>query len=361
MAEYLVANYEDDDRIADLLNKTEIHLVPSMNPDGFEAVSRGNYNQVDLNRAFPGQDMLDKNRNQLVEDREPEVTAVIDWILENPFVVSINFHDGAVVANYPWDQYNRQPWLKSDRFHVQTVEEKSAVTPDNSEFIMLSKLYSGKHATMSSKDHTCGKFKDGITNGADWYEVAGGMQDFNYLFTNCLEITLELSCVKKPLAHMLQTEWQNNKESMLAYLEVAKSVLHGVVSDNSGEPVADAHIQVVGRDRDVLTTDQGEYWRILSPGTYRVKAMKGNMMSEEKTITISNNWRNSPGQKLDLVLAVANPRTTSSTTQPTTTSTTTTTAEPDPEEGTNLYILPGICVNISFSLTPIKGCKERNN
>ena len=85
------------------------------------------------------------------------------------------------------------------------------------------------------------------------------------------------------------------------------------------------------------------------------------MMSEEKTITIGNNWRNSPGQKLDLVLAVANTRTTSSTTQPTTTSTTTTTAEPDPEEGTNLYILPGICVNISFSLTPIKGCKERNN
>ena len=86
-------------------------------------------------------------------------------------------------------------------------------------------------------------------------------------------------------------------------------------------------------------------------------------MSEEKTITISNNWRNSPGpgQKLDLVLAVANTRTTSSTTQPTTTSTTTTTTEPDPEEGTNLYILPGICVNISFSLTPIKGCKERNN
>ena len=91
-------------------------------------------------------------------------------------MIGVNFHDGAVVANYPWDQFNRQPWLKSDRFQAQTVDEKSAVTPDNSEFIMLSKLYAGNHATMSSKDHTCGKFKDGITNGADWYEVAGGMQ-----------------------------------------------------------------------------------------------------------------------------------------------------------------------------------------
>lgn len=41
LANYLLQNYGLDDRVTEIVNSTRIHLMPSMNPDGYEMSKEG--------------------------------------------------------------------------------------------------------------------------------------------------------------------------------------------------------------------------------------------------------------------------------------------------------------------------------
>ena len=42
LSRYLLQNYHTDDRIASIIDNTDIHIMPSLNPDGFEIGKKGN-------------------------------------------------------------------------------------------------------------------------------------------------------------------------------------------------------------------------------------------------------------------------------------------------------------------------------
>ena len=183
LIQHLLEGYGLNDRITALVDSTRIHIMPTMNPDGFEMSREGdrdslsgraNANNHDLNRNFPDQFRRGSPK------AEPEVAAVMKWSQEYPFVLSANLHGGSLVANYPFDSN-------------QEGREVYSPSPDDAVFKSLAMAFSHAHKKMHLGQPCPGEresFRDGITNGAQWYTLNGGMQDWNYLHTNDFEITL---------------------------------------------------------------------------------------------------------------------------------------------------------------------------
>ena len=153
----------------------------------------------------------------------------------------------------------------------------------------LATTYASNHEYMQKGSGLCGadNFPGGITNGAKWYVVKGGMQDFNYLFSNCFEITIELSCCKYPLVDDLPIQWNANKKSLVEYLLKVHQGIKGHVIDRTGEMVQTASIFVENIAKPINTTENGEYWRLLTPGKYTVKAKDWKTGMESESIEVN--------------------------------------------------------------------------
>ena len=261
---WFVNGYGSDDRATDLINNTSIFIMPSMNPDGFENGSRYNANNVDLNRDFP--DQFNDPNNSLA-GRQPETQAVMEWTWQRNFVLSANMHTGALVVNYPFDGPNTGVYSGA---------------PDDDVFVHISTCYADAHPNMES-----GGFQNGITNGAQWYAVFGGMQDWNYVWESDFDITLEQNEVKWPNSNLLDGLWEDHREPMIAYIEQIHQGLRGVVlDDNSNQPL-NATITIEGIDHDIFTDPQnGDYYRLLTPGQYIVNVNSFGYLPATQAINI---------------------------------------------------------------------------
>ncbi|XP_042494833.1 carboxypeptidase SOL1 isoform X2 [Macadamia integrifolia] len=212
--------------------------------------------------------------NDDLDSRQPETKAIMSWLKERSFTGSASLHGGALVANYPWDG-------------SQDKRKEYYACPDDKAFQHMASAYSRSHYNMSLSQ----EFVGGITNGAFWYPIYGGMQDWNYIHAGCFELTLEISDVKWPSADELPVLWEYNRMSMLNLVaSLVKTGIHGrIFSSYNGRPLP-ASITIKGINYTVKAGRSfGDYHRILAPGeSYEVMVIMPGYKSKGTHILLED-------------------------------------------------------------------------
>lgn len=109
---YATINFNSNQNVTDLLNRSEIYVVVALNVDRLKSFEnehqRNNYKYrynargVDLNRNYDYQWSPQERRSGSAPFSEPETQAIRDFVLKHNFVYAVSFHSGIKLILYPW-------------------------------------------------------------------------------------------------------------------------------------------------------------------------------------------------------------------------------------------------------------------
>lgn len=275
LIDYLLEN-QTLPEVQNVLDNIDLFVCPNTNPDGtyhggnntVNGATRANAQGIDMNRNFP--DMNDGPH----PDGNPYATET-EWLMDfaqnYQFTMAANYHGGAEVMNYPWDN-------ETD-LHV-----------DDAWWQLVSREYADLCHQVNPNYMT---FKNnGITNGAQWYMIGGGRQDYMNYYHKCREVTIECSDTKCPSGSQLPNFWNINKNSIFAYMNQCLYGIHGVVTDmNTGAPVS-ATISISNHDYDYSVVESqmpaGDFHRPIKGGTYNVVVTANGYYPFQQTVTVAD-------------------------------------------------------------------------
>ena len=307
LIDLLVKGYgSNDTRLVNVVNNVETWIVPLINPDGRESSPPQRYsaNGYDLNRSFPEGSGTDLGNvlygpSASTNGLQPEVGSVMAWTTAHNFSLGANFHTGSLVENYPYDN--------------DGLGSVFSPSPDEALFKVLARAYASNNPPMWANTDFSQHFTNGIVNGADWYAVIGGLQDWSYRYMGSLETTIELSDEgpysgqwPDPPASELPTYWAQNRESMLQYLEWVLRGVRGLLRDaQTGQPVKGT-VRVEGMHHLVFSgPDVGDYHRILLPGNYTLWFYAPGYVPQRIPNVVVGSG---PATRLDVALQPVSPR-----------------------------------------------------
>ena len=274
--DYLLENPTEPE-CANILENVDLYVGPNTNPDGtyhggnntVNGATRYNSNGVDMNRNYADP------HGGLHPDGNPYATET-EWFMQfaqdNNFVMGANYHGGAEVMNYPWD-------------NTYTLHA------DDQWYQLISHEYANLCHQVNSNYMT--DYNNGITNGAQWYMIGGGRQDYMNGYAQCRELTIECSNTKLPSGSQMPTFWNINKNAIFAYVNQCLYGIHGTVVDaESKAPIGDATVTLVGHDDQYSTVSTqlpgGDFHRPVKAGTYNVRITKNGYEAYETQVTVAD-------------------------------------------------------------------------
>ncbi len=279
LIDYLLEN-PDEPEVQTVMNNIDLYIGPNANPDGtyhggnnsVSGATRENANGVDMNRNYP-----DPHSGPHPDGYEyqTETQWFMDFAAEIPFVMAANYHGGSEVMNYPWDN--------SYTLHADDAWWKLVCH----EYADLCHAHNQNYMVLYDSDA-----EDGIINGALWYMIGGGRQDYMNGYAQCREVTIECSNSKTPNANQLPTFWTYNKEGIFAYMNQCLYGIHGTVTDAAnGQPI-NATITIEGHDDTYSFVEShlpaGDYHRPIKGGTYQVTFTKNGYYPQTHTVTVAD-------------------------------------------------------------------------
>ena len=275
LIDYLLEN-PDEPEVQTVMDNLDLYIGPNTNPDGtyhggnhtVNGATRENANGVDMNRNYAdphGSPHPDGH------DYQSETQWFMQFAEDYPFVMAANFHGGAEVMNYPWD--NTYTLHADDAWYQLISHEYADLTHQVNPYYMSD-------------------YNNGITNGAQWYMIGGGRQDYMNGYAQCRELTIECSNTKLPSGNQLPNFWNYNKESLFAFMNQCIYGIHGTVTDAANGQPLNATVTITNHDDTFSIVEShlpaGDYHRPIKGGTYDVTYTCNGYYPQTFTITLSD-------------------------------------------------------------------------
>ena len=261
-----------------ILDTHEIWIVPHVNPDGIQRLSRYNDNNVDLNRNYGFEWSPTSFRSGDGPFSEPETRAIRSLSSWFDFGLGLSIHSGATNLGWVWNY---------------TTER----TSDEGLLSQLAEAY--------AEDCTTDDFW--ITNGADWYITNGDTTDWSYGRHGTLDYTLEVSLDKSPGPSGMDAVRDEHTQAIPAIIDWPWWVAGYIYDSTSGHPIM-ATITIGSTEMSVTTGHDGHFSRPVGDGSWSVTVSAPGYVTKTTTIatgepadlialdrsTLSDVWPSSP-------------------------------------------------------------------